>query len=72
MELNSNVKGSVISIEDNKLVVKAEDGLQHIYSNVVGSKVELGQVISVGDTLGNIEGTLDYRVLGFDLANALQ
>lgn len=71
MELNSNVKGCVLVVENGTIQIRDEDGLLHFYSNVLNEKVELGQTIEVGDTLGETGEKLSYIVTGIDLANEL-
>lgn len=71
MELNSNVKGCVLVVENGTIQIRDEDGLLHFYSNVSNEKVELGQTIEVGDAIGDTGNELQYRVMGIDFSKDL-
>ena len=71
MELNTNVKGNVISVKNGTIQIRDDDGLLHFYSNLLSEKVEPGQTVEVGDEIGETGEKLDYRVVGIDLANEL-
>lgn len=61
--LSSNVKGTVVFHDENKIVVLDEYSSTHTYENVKPCTFYIGTQVKSGDTLGEFkESSLHYKV----------